>query len=517
MSLSAVGFVISAKAAWSVLGGVRKQFFDALTIVYQPKVGPRVVRRLWLERMHAGVLHYVFPRALIKVFALKYPIRVLFPPLVRIPQYASYAYDNQLTIVNYLRERVFTPERIADGTATCILNLRAGEGKTFTAGRLIGELGFRTLYVVPKDPLAVQTVSDLRLLSPGLIVGRLGDKRKRSPPLATHHITVAVINSAVKQPPEFFNGYSLTILDEAHMYCPESRSAIFRRCTPAVLAMSATTENRVDKMDPVAHKALAVDGIIRAENIPGFAYEDVQFTREVRAMMYYGPSEYTQSLKHESTGKVFCPYMVEQFMRDPYRMKLFVRELRTMLDWRGPTGQKHRIYVFCSQLKPLRTAFNAIAAAFSADGITAPELGGEANLFVGGISTDTIKQTVASARIILTTYGYSGTGVSIQDATAMIFLDGRREGMLQIMARITRRGSDMAIPRVYVDIVDAGTALRGQYTSRKAAYLFYNAPITQYTIHWEDLVGDDTRQLVDGNQDDEPVDDLPDDIDEIME
>lgn len=502
MSLSPVGFVISMKDAVRALGPIRKQFFDSLTVIYNPKVGPRIVTRLWQERMCAGALYYIFPRATCRMFAIKYHINVFFPLVPEIPRFASYAYDNQLTIVNYLRENVFTHDRCSNGTATAILNLRAGEGKTFTAGRLIGELGLRTLYVVPKSPLAVQTVSDLRVLTHGMgiTVGRLGDRRKRSPPLNTHHITVAVINSAIAQPPAFFAQYALTILDEVHAYCTHSRSIIFRRCTRAVLGMSATTENRVDKMDPVAHRALASDGIIRAENIPGFAYEEIAFIREVRAIMYYGPPEYTETLRHESTGRVFCPYMTDQFMRDPYRMKLFTQELRILFDWRGPAGQQHRIYVFCSQLKPLRTAYDAIVAAFSADGIAAPELGAGANLFVGGISNDTINQTVSTARIILTTYGYSGTGVSIQDATAMIFLDGRREGMLQILARITRRGSDMTIPRVYVDIVDAGTALRGQYSSRKAAYMFYKATITRQIIHWNDITG--------GVNDD--IDDTPD-------
>jgi hypothetical protein len=88
-------------------------------------------------------------------------------------------------------------------------------------------------------------------------------------------------------------------------------------------------------------------------------------------------------------------------------------------------------------------------------------------LMGGARNADHIKNT---ARVIVTTYGYSSVGISIARMTAMVLATPRRNGHRQICARITRRDGDPTIPRVIVDIVDARTALRGQYYTRKKVY-----------------------------------------------
>jgi superfamily II DNA or RNA helicase len=128
-----------------------------------------------------------------------------------------------------------------------------------------------------------------------MIVGPYGKSKKKDPNtvVANQDVTVIVINSALTRDEEFFRGYSLVIYDEAHSYCSESRKEIFRKCNTWVcLGMSATTEDRNDGFDPIVHKELAVDGIIRAENIPSFTYEDVAFDCHARILNYSGPAEH---------------------------------------------------------------------------------------------------------------------------------------------------------------------------------------------------------------------------------
>jgi hypothetical protein len=315
------------------------------------------------------------------------------------------------------------------------------------------------------------------------------------------HITVIVINSALMQSETFFSGYDLVVMDEVHTYNSKCRKEIFKKATcNTVLAMSATTDNRKDGFDVIMKKELAVDGVIYAENIPGFDYgEDAAFDTHVNVIKYNGPPEYTKALRHESTGNIFTSYMNKQYIADPHRMKLVIRELRKLYDWRGPNNQEHRIFVFCEERNPLKTVFDALVASFG-DAVAAPELTENANNeekinllhmqtgeFIGGIKDDEIRRIVGNAKIILTTYGYSGTGISIRDATAILFLTPRRANMQQILARVMRRGSDLTIPRMFIDILDNKTSARYQYGDRALAYDFYKMDVSVTKVSYTDL------------------------------
>lgn len=478
--LSHSGLVAPAATLHKMLGLQYKEFLRRLTLIYKPKIGPPKVMKMYEERTIGGVQCVILPRTLSRVMP---SLQILFAPMRCIqPQLCLNLFENQQIIVNHLHQTVYTPARLADGSACAILNLRAGLGKTFVAAGLIERLGLRTLYIVPNNPLANQGCKDLRACftndegAETARVGRWGAKGDR----AADDITVIVINSALMQTPEFYSGYSLIIIDEVHMCCSAVRRAIFRLTTHAVLGMSATTENRKDGFDPVAHKELAYDGIIRAEQIEGFTYEDVAFHCTVDAVRYNGAPEFTQNLTHPSTGRLFTPYMIDQFLRDPQRMALAIRKIKELYDWVGPDGQVHNIYVFCEEREPLGAVYQALAERFG--DINAPELIGT---FIGGIKDQQITDIKANARILLTTYGYSGTGVSIDKMTAIVFLTPRRSNMLQILARILRRGGDQTIERRVVDIIDNRTALRGQHTERKQAYEYYGMEVVYSKVNAE--------------------------------
>lgn len=236
-----------------------------------------------------------------------------------------------------------------------------------------------------------------------------------------------------------------------------------------MLGMSATTEDRADGFDGIAHKELAYDGVVRAETLPGFNYEGVDFKSLVTVIKYNGPPEFTEHLVSESTGALFTPYMNKQFLRDPYRTTIALAELRELYNWRGPDGQCHCIYVFCEEVEPLDIIYRGFIDSFGADAIVAPEIG----KFTGGIKEAQITNMRDNARIFLTTYGYSGTGVSIDKMTAIIFLTPRRANMKQILARILRRGGDQSVVRRVIDIVDNKTGVKYQLGSRMCAYEYY--------------------------------------------
>jgi superfamily II DNA or RNA helicase len=390
-------------------------------------------------------------------------------------------YTNQTLIVDHLMHNIYTPSRMSDGSACAILNLRAGMGKTFIAAAIIAKLGLNTLYIAPKRPVAAQATVDLRR---ALTMQILEHGARPCHILTPPYVTVIVINSALLQSDEFFAQYQLIIYDEVHMYCSAKRKDIFKRCAWAGLGMSATTSERADACDVISHKELAFDGVIHADTLPGFTFDDVVFSTSVHVLRYHGPPEYTQRLTHDSTGYMFCPYMNKQFISDPWRMQLAINRLRSLWAWRGQEGQQHRIYVFCEELDPLDQLAEALQ---KIDVVYTPELVGR---FVGGIKNDAAQDISHHARIILTTYGYAGTGISIPDATAILFLTPRKAGMLQILARILRRGGDLSITREIIDIVDVCTPVKKQYHNRKMGYDYYGMTVLPSDIYHDDILID---------------------------
>jgi DNA or RNA helicases of superfamily II len=447
--------------------------FKKLTIITPQKIGPPIVAKMYEPGKCDGKWFVRLPRTLMRDLLEKKilnSVKVDFAPPTRIgaePEgtpipLQTKLFDNQQLILEYLMSNVFTPERISGGTATGILNLRAGLGKTFVAAGVISRLRFRTLYIVPKRPLAAQAARDIAAALPQLSIANGLQGAEDA------DIVVLVINTALMQPSEFFRGFGLVILDEVHSYCSaQRRKILWSASTWAVLGMSATTEDRADGLDIIAHKELAFDGIIRAENIPGFAHDEVKFDCTAKVIKYYGPPEYTQNLTHESTGLVFTHYMHEQFLNDKFRLSLAVNELAKLYN------DGHNIYVFAEEIELLRRAKEAFEQATGA---------AESEMFIGGLDDERLAAISDTARVLFSTYGYAGTGISIVRMSAILFLTPRKANMKQILARILRRGSDPAIPRVVVDIVDEKTALRHQFKERRAAYDQYGFKISTLKI-----------------------------------
>lgn len=506
--LSHYGFIVPRHTLKTRFGPRYDEFLDRLIITYVPKFGGVKRAILYKSVVCGGQECICLPRTLVRVLGRKIltKIDVLFTPIIAINANLHVEmYRNQTLIVDYLYNVVFTDDRRRDGTATCILNMLAGMGKTYVAAALITRLKTRTLYIVPKIPLATQAVKDIRtclyeddVVTPDVLVGAFDKKGKKSDPqtiVDRQGVTVIVINSALMKDAAFFSKYSFIIMDEVHSYCSRKRMEIFKKaCVPMILGMSATTEDRQDGFDVVAHKELAFDGIIRAEAIDGFTVEDVVFNCTARVIHYSGPPSHTQNLTHKSTGKVFTHYMYNQFIDDPYRMKLIVNELVRLYDWVGDEGRQHNIYVFAEEIDILRKARDALSAELHARNrgdiaaaIGAPEIDKDLGMFTGGLSAEEIGGVTGRCRVLFSTYGYAGTGISIEKMTAILFLTPRKANMKQILARILRRGSDILIPRICVDIVDRKTVLKYQLGQRAVSYEFYGFVTENIEIKYSDI------------------------------
>lgn len=502
--LSINGFVVPLVTMQKRLGVRLNDLLDKLTILHHQKVGPPNRATMYKYTEVGGVKCIQLPRTLMKVLlgAILDRVEILLPQPREINADLNLElFENQQILIRHLCERVFTRDRILNGTACALLNLRAGMGKTFVAAGIISHLKLRTLYIVPKRPLMVQAVKDLRVCfypeqgEPAVVIGGYGKAKKkdRSTDPRAQDVTVIVINSALDRDEDFFRGYSLVIYDEVHSYCSETRREIFNKCSlAACLGMTATSEDRTDGFDPIAHKQLAFDGIIRAESVPGFTYENVVFDCRAKIINYSGPPEYTRNLTHESTGKVFTHYMHNQSIDDMIRLQLAVDELISLYDWRGDAGEQQYIYVFAEEVDILKKAKDAFVAALKSrargdivEDIDAPEIGLE--MFTGGLRDEKIADIAKNGRVLFSTYSYAGTGISILKMSSILFLTSRKANMKQILARVLRRGSDTKIPRFVIDIVDKKTALRYQVGARKLTYDFYGFKVEELNIKYTDV------------------------------
>lgn len=386
-------------------------------------------------------------------------------------------YDNQKIVVDYLMKNNFNDELREEGWATATLNMTAGMGKTFTVGGLINRLQLNTLYIVPREKLQQQAKEDLALCFPTANIQTPNGSKSALVQAATCDIMIMIINSACRMEDNFFAKFGLVVFDEVHTYCSSARSQIFWKAhTECVLGMSATTSDREDKFDPVYHKHLGEP--IMAADIPGFDAPDANFIGKVKTIRYFASEEYSQNILSPVTGYVDFDKMLNQFMRDDTRNKLVVQEILKL--YNDPVYKRY-IMAFADRREHLEIINKLLIEEFKQkpqhdtdnDDIFMPELEPELVKMQGGSKQDILKKA-NHARIILTTYGYSGTGVSIVHINSLVFITPRKQGYKQICARGMRRGSDIKIPRYFIDIVDSGTSVKNQYYHRKQAYNYYN-------------------------------------------
>lgn len=424
---------------------------------------------------------YVLPRNMIarlqRLVTVKIMIDVVLRPIA--PTMAMVPFDDQRRIVQHLITTYFTAERIVGGRGYALLNLGAGRGKTMVAALLIQQLGVRTIFVVTKSALESQAANDLRAGLANCTICEYSEYKKlaksKRKVAQLPDILVIIINSICSMKNrQILSHYDMIIYDEIHEYATESRRAVFRAATlPIVLGMSATTDEREDGLDETYKREFgrvyyADSNSNDNDTIPP------QFKCNVEIIDYYAPNEFGRNLSHETTNELFCHYMYAQFMSDPYRVELARRKI-VLLYQCG-----HTSYCFAEELEHL----NIMREALIKCGLVAPK---DIARLVGGLDVEELDHIRGGARVILCTYGYAGTGISILHASAIVFLTPRKAKMKQILARILRRGSDANVVREVYDICDTRTCLKYQVDKRIIGYSFYQMNIVRRRCHYSSI------------------------------
>jgi hypothetical protein len=101
----------------------------------------------------------------------------------------------------------------------------------------------------------------------------------------------------------------------------------------------------------------------------------------------------------------------------------------------------------------------------------------------GGAPLDAVERARAlDSHVDVMTLGFGRRGVSLRGMTALLLASPRRNGMRQIIGRIFRRGQAPGVVREIVDVVDAKSALRGQFSARKKIYQELGFPVETVTV-----------------------------------
>lgn len=464
--VSDIGFMVGS----AVLAGIFKtrldDYLSKLKVKAVSKVGHPKPFKLYREVTFAGRSHYILPRGCVDGFRASKLLNVvdLLPPKPRVDyEFEGELYQNQVVVRDHLMTKYF-----AGDYGQCTLNMGAGLGKTATAAGMITALKTRVLYVTKDRFLQKQAYGDLKGFFPRAKICKF--ENKKYDPTAQYDIVVIVINSALMQKRPFFTQFGLAIVDEIHAFCKRKRSELFWLLQMRyLLGMSATTNDRSDQLDAVYHRHFG--DVVHAASLPGFDIAGAEFQGKVKAIRYAGPEKYAQDIYSEQTGMLFTPAMISLLTQDPARNRLVVDEIIKL--WRKPSRY---IYVFSEYREHLTTLASMLKERIGVDAVMEDDV----NTMMGGIKDDALERAVKS-RIILTTYGFGSTGISIKHMNACVFATPRRNGYKQTCARAMRRGSDLTIVRKFIDIVDSKSALKYQFCGRKQAYDYYGFTIKTVT------------------------------------
>ena len=153
---------------------------------------------------------------------------------------------------------------------------------------------------------------------------------------------------------------------------------------------------------------------------------------------------------------ISIPLLINNIVEDEERNNLISSYIIKLYD----ESIDNNIYIFSDRREHLKSLANNLTNNRS-----------DIKVLIGGCNEDDIKDAVNNCRVIYTTYQFCGTGVNIQKMNSLVLATPRKNGFIQFLGRILRRGSDINIIRKIIDIVDIKSILYNQFAERKKIYI----------------------------------------------
>lgn len=392
---------------------------------------------------------------------------------------------NQIIIADYLKNNIYTESRKKCGSAGCILNLEAGQGKSFLAAYFMSIFNKKTLIVLHSTSLIDQWKSVIESCYSNMSIGEYHGKKKTD-----GDIVLIVINSLLSdeftitkgkrktktitkmKPLEYFNQFGFIIYDECHEYANKNSGKAFNIAqAPYMLGLSATPDENVNKFDKLVWWGLGP--VVDASKLNGYKQTSNDFSGIVHRKMYYGKPKYTRLIKNPITDMVSVSETLGMICEDDDRNNLVIDCIIECLEKQLYT------FVFADRRNYLDILRVKLQERITIKKEDIEMLLNPADYvrIVGGTKNDALASAESSAKVIFTTYQYMGTGKSIVKMNGLVLATPRKSKMKQYIKRIFRLGSDMSITRHIYDIVDMKTTLKNQWNVRKKYYNSQNFEI----------------------------------------
>lgn len=378
---------------------------------------------------------------------------------------------NQQVITRHIMDNYYNKQRKDNGSAGLILQLEAGQGKSYAASWFIQKFQKKTAIILHSTSLVEQWVKVLQTCYDEPSIGYYYAKKK-----ILGDIMLLIVKSATQSEfifgkgdktvkysaLEFYNMFGLIIFDECHTYANKSNGKLFSIAeTPYMLGLSATPAEHPDKFDTMVW--WGIGSVLNAKSIPGYQSTDQQFSGKLIRYNYYGPPKYTKFLQNSKTDLVSVVDTISMICDDPDRDDIIIDSILECIQ------SKRYTFVFAdrrSYLEKLRTKLKARCDEDTELLIDDTDFA----RIVGGTKAQQLEHAELKSRVIFTTYQYMGTGKSIIKMNALVLATPRKSKMEQYIKRVFRLGSDMSIERIIYDIVDMKTVLKNQFYVRSKYY-----------------------------------------------
>jgi superfamily II DNA or RNA helicase len=365
-------------------------------------------------------------------------------------------YDYQSAAIDACMDRL-------EDAKCCYLQMDTGMGKTRTAIGIIAGMSVKTLVIVPAKSLQSQWAQEFAKLSPNANVVSYANAKG---PIVDCDVAICVINTFREKTADFIrdNNFGLVIFDEAHEYytSKNSNGLWIAQHAQFVLGLSATPLERPDGLDTfICH---FIGKPLICGDLPGLDIQKEKFNGKVTRIRYCCDVKYAD-IEVTSKGTPCNASTLTKVLSDPERQELVVHSIMELFN------EGHGIFVFAEHREYLIQLQELLLKFYDKDDIILEDEPIEVAVLRGGTKQDLLNAVrKKGARIVLTTYGYSRRGVSLPRMTGMVLASPRRNGLMQILGRITRKGDDPDVIRHVIDIVDDNTMYRGQFYTRSKVY-----------------------------------------------
>lgn len=352
------------------------------------------------------------------------------------PQYNLLEYEaNQICIsfegtLRPLQEEIietFIPRLKEKGGG--IMNLYCACGKTVLAIKCITLLGLKTLVVCHKSFLVDQWIERIRQFAPR---ARIGIIQQGKVHVDHCDIVIGMLQSICKRayPVGTFEGFGLTVVDEAHHMAAHVFSQSFSKISSQyMIGLSATLE-RKDGLQRVFEWHLGKPEYVLQTRTHE---SDNDIVALVELVPYLEQSPAYSSVSFTIRGNVNYVDLITKLTSSPSRTRVIAREIERLYD-------KGRHVLVVSER---RSHCEAIASLIRDDV--------KYGYYLGGMSKQQLDDA-STKPVLLATYQFTSEGMDRADLNALVLASPKGD-VVQTTGRILRH-IDKANPPLIVDIVD---------------------------------------------------------------